>query len=135
MVFLVMVLLTFVYPVFMESYGTLERGILFSSYLGIILMGMGYIAFGTFISSLTENQIIAAVTTMVGGLFFWIIGWAASPSNAVMNAVFSMISFLKHFQNFARGLVDTTDIIYYGLFAFFCLFLTAKVLESNKWRG
>jgi len=134
-VFLAMMCLTLIYPVLMEAYGSIETGILVSCYLGIILMGMGYIAFGLFISTLTENQIVAAVLTIAGGLFFWIIGMASSPANPILNAVFQTISFLKHFQNFAQGVLNTTDIIYYILFAFFCLFLASKVLESNKWRG
>lgn len=134
-VFFVMVGLTLLYPIFLELYGNLETGVVFTIYLGLILMGMGCIAFGILCSSLTENQIIAASTTFVGLLFFWIVGWASGSGSTTWNTILSTISFFSHFENFSKGLIDTNDVIYYILFGLFCLFLTSKVLESNKWRG
>jgi ABC-2 type transport system permease protein len=134
-VFLVMLLLTFLYPLFMLSYSQPDPGVLLTAYLGLFLMGMAFISIGTFISSLTENQIIAAVMTFGLLLIFWVIGWVSSISEGQFGEVLNQLSLLTHYDNFAKGVIDLSDIIYYLSFIAFSIFLTLRSLESKKWRS
>ena len=124
-----MLALTLVFPAFIAIYSSPEPGTLISGYLGLILMSTAFIALGLFISSLTENQIIAAVATFGMLLLFWIIQWTGT------SPVLRHLSVLEHFNNFSQGLIDTRDVVYYVSFALLWLFLTLRVLESKKWRG
>jgi gliding motility-associated transport system permease protein len=105
------------------------------SYLGALLIGGALMAIGTFISSLTENQIIAAVLTFVLFLVLWIIEVVTpSGSSATATAVFGYLSVIRPFQDFVRGVIDTTSLVsYVSLIAFF-VFLTVRSVDSMRWR-
>ncbi|MEA2064261.1 MAG: ABC transporter permease subunit, partial [Gemmatimonadota bacterium] len=126
---LVMMALTLVYPLFLVLYSQPELGTLASGYLGLILMAASFIALGLFISSLTENQIIAAVATFAILLLFWILRWVGASE------LLAYLSVLEHFNNFSQGLIDTRDVVYYLSFTVLWLFMTLRVLESKKWRS
>lgn len=134
-VFAVMLLLTFLYPVLIAWVGNPEIKPFLSAYLGLFLMGSAFIALGVLISTLTENQIIAAVISFGTLLIFWVIGFSADNVGPTFGSILRHISIIEHFQNFARGLIDTKDVIYYLNFIIFFLFLTLRSLESNKWRS
>ena len=134
-VFGVMILLTFIYHALMAALGVAEFGVAFSGTLGLFLSGASFIAIGLFVSSMTENQIVAAVVTFGLLLLVWVIGWSASLMSSPWKEVFDFIALLKHQMNFARGLIDTADVVYYLCFVFFFLFLTLRSLESKRWRG
>src|SRR5262249_56204828 len=72
-----MIGLTVLYPLIVVYFARLEWGPVLTGYLGLTLMGATFIAVGVFASSLTENQIVAAVTTFGVLLIFWILGWSA----------------------------------------------------------
>ena len=126
---------TIPYMIMLESFGTLEWGVIVSGYLGIILLGGGFIALGTFTSSLTENQIVAAVLSFGALLLFWVFGWAGAITGPVLGGILEHISIIKHLDSFARGLIDSRDVVFYVLFIFFWLFLTLRFLNSRYWRG
>ena len=134
-VFSIMLGFTVLYPILLAIVYQVELGPLIASYLGMFLLGSAFISCGIMVSSLTENQIVAALVTSGIILTFWFIDWneaAVSPSVAV---VLHHLSFFEHFYNFVRGVIDTKDIIYFMLFIFFFLFLTLRSLESRRWRG
>ena len=133
--FLTMLVPTLIYQIILFSLGKPEIGPVITGYIGLILLGASFISLGIFISSLTENQIIAAVVTFGALLLFWIIQWAANFAGPLLGKVLVHLSIIEHYQEFARGVLDTNDIIFYLLFAFFFLFLTLKSLESLKWRS
>ena len=97
-------------------------------------MGAAFIAIGIFFSSLTENQIVAAILTFGALLLFWILNWAASSAAGIWKDVLNYLSFFQHFDDMTRGILDTTDLAYYLSFAFFGLFLTHSVIQSRRWR-
>jgi ABC-2 type transport system permease protein len=109
--------------------------IVLGSYLGALLIGGSLMAVGTFISSLTENQIIAAVLTFVLFLMLWIVEIITpSGTSATAATVFNYLSVVRPFQDFVRGVIDTTSIVYYvSLMAFF-VFLTVRSVDSMRWR-
>jgi ABC-2 type transport system permease protein len=98
-------------------------------------MGGMFLAVGLFASSLTENQIVAAIVTFGVLLIFWIIGWTAEFATGTLGAVLTHLSILEHNDTFAKGVLDTKDIIYYLNFTALALFLTLRSLESRRWNG
>lgn len=134
-VFAVMLALTLVYPLLLSKYADPEPGPVLSGYLGIFLLGTAFIAMGVFFSSLGENQVVAGITTFGFGLFFLIIGWVSPFVSSTLAQVVSQLSILEHLDNFTKGIIDTNDVIYYLNFTIFFLFLSSRVLESNRWRS
>ncbi len=129
-----MVLLSSYCMGFLLVLGEPEIGPIVTSYLGILLMSGCYVGMGVFASSLTDNQIIAAVIAFGMSLFMWIIGWASQAASAEMGEVLQFLSLVEHMQRFLKGIVDTSDVIYYLSFIIFSLFLTHRVLDSERWR-
>ncbi|MEW6261603.1 MAG: ABC transporter permease subunit [Thermodesulfobacteriota bacterium] len=134
-VFSLMIGLTGLYQFILWALGVSEPGATLAGYLGLFLMGAAFLALGLFISSLTENQIVAATVSFGGLLLFWVAGWSAATVNPPYNQVFEYLALIKHLANFAKGVVDTADVAYYLCFTFLFLFLTRRSLESKRWRG
>jgi ABC-2 type transport system permease protein len=116
-------------------YGKPEIGPVLTGYLGLFLLGLCYIAFGVFFSTITDNQIIAAASTYVFILFFWAIGWVAGAVNPEVGQVLANLSLIEHFEDFAKGILDTKHIVFYLSFITTGLFLSFVSIESTKWRG
>ena len=106
-----------------------------AGYLGLVLLGGCFVSLGLLISSLTKNQIVAGVATFAVFLMLWIVNWTADQSGPTMRAVLNHLSIIDHFDDFARGVIDTKHIVYYLSFIAFGLFLTAKSVDSERWRG
>ncbi|MGH9557796.1 MAG: ABC transporter permease [Bryobacteraceae bacterium] len=104
-------------------------------YLGLLLMGGAFLAIGVFISTCTKNQIVAGVAGFGVCLMLWVLGWMAGFGNSVGAQVASYVSVLTHFDSFSKGVLDSKDILYYVSVIFIGLFLTARSLESLRWRS
>ena len=130
-----MLALTVLYPLLVILFAKPEAGPILAIYLGLFLMGMSFIALGTFASTLTENQIIAASITFGTLLLLFVIGWASSFVGNTFGKILEHLSVMEHFGNFSKGIIDTKDVIFYIDFTVFFLFLTACSLDSKKWRG
>ena len=111
-----------------------EIGPIVTGYLGILLMSGCYVSMGLFASSLTDNQIIAAVISFGLALFMWIIGWGAQAAGSGLGQLLEYLSLITHLEHFLKGLISSSDLVYYLSFIFFGLFLTHRVLESSRWR-
>jgi ABC-2 type transport system permease protein len=133
--YLIMLLPTAVFMIPLFIFGDPELGPILSGYLGLVLLGSAFISGGFFISSLTENQIIAAVGGFVLSLSLWIIGWGANFSGPGLKAVLDYLSIINHFEDFAQGVIDTQHVFYYLLFCAVGVYLTFKSIESVRWRG
>jgi ABC-2 type transport system permease protein len=105
------------------------------SFLGLLLQGAGLLALGSFISNLTRNQIIAGAGTFAICLLLWVIGWAGEYEPSTISKILAYLSVTTHFENFAKGVLDTKDIIFYLSVIFFGLFLTVRSMESLRWRA
>lgn len=135
-VFAAMLALTLAYPLIMAWVTPLEAGPLATGYLGLLLQGAAFIAIGILISSLTENQIVAAVTTFGILLMFWVLGWGADAAGgAWWGKLLQHLSITEHFESFGKGVFETKDIIYYVNFTILALFLTLRSLEARRWKG
>ncbi len=111
-----------------------DLGQMIAGYIGLFLLGSLFISIGLLFSSLTQNQVVAAISTLVALLLLWVIGWASSQTAGVMKNVLEYISVFKHMASFSKGLIDTRDVIYYVSVTAFALFLTVRSVESRKWR-
>ena len=134
-VFAGMLTLTLVYPALVAWTAQMEWGPLVTGYVGLLLQGAVFIAVGILISSLTENQIVAGVATFGVLLLLWVISWAADSAGGNWGRILSHLSVTEHFDSFARGVLDTKDVIYYLDVTILSLFLTLRSLESKRWRG
>jgi ABC-2 type transport system permease protein len=117
------------------AYGQPEWRQVATAYLGLLLMGGAFISIGLFFSSLTRNQIVAIVLTFATLLFLWVINWVADQAGPVLRVVVGALSITDRFDDFSKGLIDTKHIVYYLSFITFGLFLTAKSVDSERWRG
>jgi ABC-2 type transport system permease protein len=106
-----------------------------TGYLGLLLMGGCFLSLGLFISSLTKNQIVAAMSTFAVFLMLWVINWISSFVGPTTQAVLQNLSLTDHFDDFAKGIIDTKHVIYYLSFMAFGLFLTVRSVDSERWRG
>ena len=130
------VLLTFTFPLTLYYLGQPDLGPILGGYIGALLMGAAYLSIGLFISSLTENQIVAFILSVFTCFALFIIGepivLTALPS--WLAGIFSFLGLGAHFQSIGRGVIDSRDIIYYLSVITFFLFLNTRFVESRKWR-
>jgi len=116
-------------------YGQPDWKPIMGAYIGLVLYGAALLAIGLFISTLTENQIVAGVITLGVILVLWLIDALAANAQGMMKDVLSYMSVISHLDDFIKGVIDTTHVIFYVTFAFFGLFLTYRSLESLRWKS
>ena len=133
--FILMLAVTGLHMGILFWYGEPELGPMLSGYLGLLLMGASFISVGLLVSSATRNQIVAGVVTFALLLLFWILSWMADSVGPTTQAVLSYLSILEHFDDFSKGVIDTKHVTYYLSFIAFGLFLTAKAVDTERWRG
>jgi len=130
-----MLSVTLVHMGFLFWFGNPEWRPIATGYLGLLLMGGCFLSLGLFISSLTQNQIVAGMVTFAVFLLFWVINWIASFTGPTMQIVLNYLSITEHLNDFARGVIDTKHLVYYVSFIAFSLFLTVRAVDSERWRG
>jgi ABC-2 type transport system permease protein len=131
-----LMLLTTVFDIlFLFKYGNPDWKPLAVGYLGLLLEVGGLLAIGTFISVLTKNQIIAGAVTFAICLLLFVLGWVSQYESATWAQVLSYMSVNTHMDSFARGVLDTKDIIFDVTVIFLGLFFTARSMESMRWRS
>jgi len=130
-----MLAVTLIHIALLFVYGRPEWKPIITTYIGLLLFGGCFVSVGLFISSLTKNQIVAGMVTFAVFLLLWIITWIGSFSGPTVDKVTQYLSILDHLDDFGKGVLDTTHIIYYLSFISFGLFLTAKSVDSERWRG
>ena len=123
-----------IYPILLVIYGNPEPAIMLSGYLGLFLLAASFLSIGLLTSSLTENQIIAAVSCLVGLLLLYVINWPADTSTPAIGAVLHYLSVTEHFAEFVKGVVDTRALVYFFSLIGAALFLTHRSVESLRWR-
>jgi ABC-2 type transport system permease protein len=129
-----MLLMTVIFPLIIWGVGIKDLSLLSTSYLSVILNACCYISLGLFCSSITNNQIISALLSILGILFLWMITWGGHlNSNYMISEIFNYLGITSHFERILRGLLGTQDLIYYGSFIFFFGYLTVKSLGRRNW--
>lgn len=130
-----MLLLTLLYPGIVAYFVRIEWGPLLTGYVGLLLMGATFIAVGVCISSFFENQIMAGTVTFLVLLMLWVIGWSGDAAGGIWKTILSELSIIEHFDTFAKGILDTKDVIYYVNLTILALFIGLKSLEARRWKG
>jgi ABC-2 type transport system permease protein len=120
---------------FLFRYGNPDWKPLAIGYLGLLLQAGGLLAIGTFISTLTKNQIIAGAATFGVCLLLWVLEWVAGYETAAWAKVLAYMSVVTHFDSFSKGILDTKDAVFYVSVIFLGLFLTSRAMESLRWRS
>jgi ABC-2 type transport system permease protein len=105
-----------------------------SAYLGALLFGGSLLALGSFLSSLTENQIIAAALTFAAFLLLWAIDFGTRAASGTTGQVLQYLSVVNHYDDFTRGIIDTSGVTYYLSFIILFIFLTVRSVDSMRWR-
>ena len=132
--YLLIELMAFGYIGVLATHAQLDWGPIFSGALAVVLLGATFISVGILASSLTENQIIAAVLSFFLLILLWIIDWAARFSDDLFFVILKFLSLLEHTRDMIRGVVDTHDVVFFVSAVAFFLFVTHTVLESRRWR-
>jgi len=135
LVLLLLLVMTLHLPVLLSLFSPVTWRPLISSYLGLSLMGAVFISFGLFASSVTENQMIAAALGFGILIGFWLLGATAQADNAsVFSQVLSYLAMAEHLDNMVKGLIDTKDVTYFVSMMTAGLFMTHRVVESQRWK-
>lgn len=132
LLFVAICALTLIYPIIMEKYGSVDWGATLMGYLGLLLCGASFIAIGLFASSLTSNQIAAALLATLILLVFWLIGWISMSVPTGVGNVLRHLSVYENMQDFERGIFDTKPLVFFLSVAFYFLFLTIRSLETRR---
>lgn len=124
---------TVVYVISLSFLGPVDYGTIFAAYVGLFLMAGVYISIGIFTSSLTENQIVAAILSFLFIFILYLLNYVLNYLPSTIASVLQYISTSYHFASIQRGVLDSRDIIYYlsGITIF--LFLTRLSLDKRKW--
>ena len=120
---------------FLFMYGKPDWKPLAIGYLGLLLQAGGLLAIGTFLSTLTKNQIIAGAATFGVCLLLWVLEWANGYETAAWARVLAYMSVVTHIESFTKGVLDLKDTVYYLTMIFLGLFFTARSMESLRWRS
>jgi len=138
--FAMMLAFTLFYPIVITVFGEPELSVIFSGYVGLLLLAGFFIAIGTFASTLTQNQILSFVIAfiIIMTMFVAIGPLADLPFFATVpyaKPVFNYLNATPHFNAFVKGVVDTSHIFYFVSFYFLFLFLAKQKIESRRWNA
>lgn len=132
-VFIIMTVLTFVFPAVLLAFGGTFTMELVGGYIGFLLLGATFISIGVFASALTENQVVAVVISFVTLLIMWLAGSLSSLVGGFIAKVLGWISLMTRYDDFNQGILGLSPVVYYLSFAAVFLFLTIRVIEKRRW--
>jgi ABC-2 type transport system permease protein len=125
--------LTLPYYITVASIGPLDHGVVWTGYLGLLLMSAAYISIGLFASSITSNQIVAFLLSLLIGIFFhFLFGFLAQYFPGFVGKMLNYLSLNSHYQSITRGMVDTKDMIYFLSIIFLGLFAAETSIAKRN---
>lgn len=129
------ILLSFPLPMIVAALGNPDAGPIVGGYIGALLMGAAFLAIGIFVSSLTENQIVALVVSFLAAILLLLVDSTIVLSK-VPSVLVPAVDFLgvrSHFESIERGVLDSRDVLYFASVTAFFLYLNVRTIESRKW--
>jgi len=127
------IVLMIIFPVILNFHADVEWGVVATNYIGFFLLGSSFIALGMFMSSLTENQLVAAVITIATIFVTFMIAYRmSSGGNEILGIVLDVIAIPKRFDNFFIGIVNLKDIVYYLSVTLVFTLLTIYRMEKRR---
>jgi ABC-2 type transport system permease protein len=132
---IVMLLFTLYFPALLFVFGSPDVGPMVAGYIGVALQAAAFVAIGLAISSMTQNQIVAAFLTFAILLVMWLSDSMSNYLGKPLADIMKYISVTSHFQDFSRGVLDSSHIIYFVSIAVAALFVAYLSLQTRRWRG
>ncbi len=132
-VFLIMTVISFIYPVVLFAFGGTFTVDLVGGYIGFILLGMTFISIGVFASSLSENQVVSVIVSYVALLIMYLAGSLSSVVGGFAAKILNWFSLMSRYEDFSRGILSLSPVVYYLSFIAVFLFLTTRVIEKRRW--
>jgi ABC-2 type transport system permease protein len=129
-----MVALSFLFPAMLFWFGNPELGMTLAGMLALYLTALSFVAVGNFTSALTSNQIIATISALVILLLLFVINWPAEGAGVKVAGVLGYLSVSEHFGKMAKGVIETSDLVYFVSLTTVFLFLTHRAVESSRWK-
>ena len=134
--YVILLLTTWIPMAVLYVYGSPASGPILTAYLGLLLYGLAILAIGVFISTLTENQIIAAVISFGAIMVLWLVDvMGQNAESPATKGVLTYLSILSHLDDFMKGVLATSNVIFYLSLMLLALFLTYRSIDSLRWRG
>ena len=130
-----LVAITFGYLGILFLYGNPNAKPLLANALGLFLFGAALLALGMWFSTFTKNQIVAAVIAFAAFLMLFVLDWPAAYSSSAVVRVMSYMALTTHFDNFAKGVIDLSDVVYYVSAVVLGIFFTARSVDALKGRA
>ena len=126
------IIISLSYPAILEVVAKVDWAMILTGYFGLLLAGAAFAALGIFASSLTSNQIAAAIITVFMLLFLWLIGALSYSVSQGLGDVFKHLSVMENYQDFSKGIIDTKNILYFLSLIFVSLFLAVRTIENRR---
>ncbi|MDO8672166.1 MAG: ABC transporter permease [Dehalococcoidia bacterium] len=130
----VMLALTGYYSLLIVAFGKPDWGPILSGYLGVVLLGASFLSIGLLTSSLTQNQIVAAVLSFAVLMVLWLITWVGDFAGPQFKDIIAYIGLMDHFDDFTKGVINLKDVVFYCSVVAISLLVTVRVLESRRWK-
>ncbi len=134
LLFAILEALTFAYFAVLYLYGNPDVKPLIANALGMLLYGGALLALGMWFSTFTKNQIIAGAVGLAAFLLLYLLDWVSAYSQGAVGQVMSYIALTTHFDNFSKGVLQLSDVVYYSSVIILGIFLTARSVEALKGR-
>ena len=134
MLVLVMLALTIAFPLFLFIFGNPDRGPIITGYLGIFLQAAAFLSIGLWASSLTQNQIVAAIVSFALLLILWLSDNLGQFLGGTVGSIVSYTSVINRFQSFPQGVIQSNDVVYYLTLVLAGIVLSTLSLQSRRYR-
>lgn len=132
--FLVMLLGAVAHTAILFAFGNPEWGPVLTGFLGLLLSGAAYLALGLFLSTLTQNQVVAGAASFALFLSFWLCHWLGRVTGGTLSEVLEYVSFVDHFDSFGKGILDTTDFVFFVSLILLGVYASTQSILSRRWR-
>lgn len=129
-----MLLLTIHFPISLLILGKPDIWPIVSGYLGVFLMGCGFLAIGMLTSTWTQNQIVAGAVSLILSLLMWFLSASSSLVSSGLGQVLGFLALNTHYESFAKGLLSLSDGLYFASLIGILLFVTTRSIETRRWR-
>ena len=133
-IILLMLGISFIFPLLLIVYGSPEVPPILSGFVGVLLCTLGFASIGMAVSSFTENQIVAGVSSMVTLLLLYVIQAPAESLGGTAAEILNYLSPIEQVQQFLRGVISLQSVTYFVSLILFGLFVSQRALEAHRWR-
>lgn len=116
------------------AFGSPDAGPVFTGFLGLLLTGAAYLALGLFLSSLTQNQVVAGASSFALFLVLWLLHWLSRVTSGPLSGVFAYVSFVQHFDSFGKGVLSAADLVFYFSLIGFGVFGATQSVSARRWK-